>query len=110
LLQSTEQENTLPQVISFRLNEQLSKRELDVLQLVASGLSNREIAARLVITVGTVKKHIEHIYSKFDAHSRIQVVAMARASGLLVHLDDHEGPLVSEQTHSSTKQMGRTGL
>lgn len=63
--------------------EPLSKRELDVLQLVAEGLSNCEIATRLVITLGTVKKHIEHISNKLDAHSRTHAVARARALRLL---------------------------
>jgi len=43
---------------------------MEVLQLVAAGLSNQEIAGRLVITPGTVKKHLEHVYSKLDVHSR----------------------------------------
>jgi DNA-binding NarL/FixJ family response regulator len=58
---------------------QLSKRELEVLQLAAAGLSNREIAEKLTITVGTVKKHLENIYSKLDAHSRTRAVAWAKA-------------------------------
>ncbi len=61
----------------------LSKREQAVLQLVAEGLSNAEIAAQLVITVGTVKKHIEHIYLKLDARSRTHAIAQARALQLL---------------------------
>lgn len=56
----------------------LSRRERDVLRLVAQGCSNREIADRLVITAGTVKKHLEHIYSKLDVYSRTQAVARAR--------------------------------
>ncbi len=61
----------------------LSKREVEVLQLVAEGFSNREIAARLVVTVGTVKKHLEHVYSKLDAHGRTHAVARARALRLV---------------------------
>ncbi len=61
----------------------LSTREQRVLQLVAEGLSNQEIAATLVITVGTVKKHIEHIYIKLDARSRTHAVAKARALNVL---------------------------
>ncbi len=61
----------------------LSTREQHVLQLVAEGLSNQEIAAALVITVGTVKKHIEHIYIKLDARSRTHAVAKARALNML---------------------------
>ncbi len=61
----------------------LSTREQHVLQLVAEGLSNQEIATKLVITVGTVKKHIEHIYLKLDAHSRTHAVAKARTLNML---------------------------
>ncbi len=61
----------------------LSTREQHVLQLVAEGMSNQEIATKLVITVGTVKKHIEHIYIKLDARSRTHAVAKARALNIL---------------------------
>ena len=62
----------------------LSQRELEILRLVAAGFSNQEIAARLVISVGTTKKHLEHIYEKLDAHSRTQAVAGARDLGVLL--------------------------
>ncbi len=61
------------------LQEPLSEREREVLQLVAEGYANREIAARLMITPGTVKKHLEHIYGKLDAHNRTTALARARA-------------------------------
>lgn len=60
------------------LIEPLSERELELLQLVATGLSNREIGDRLVITPGTVKKHLEHIYSKLNVHNRTAAIARAR--------------------------------
>ncbi|HVB61711.1 MAG TPA: response regulator transcription factor, partial [Ktedonobacteraceae bacterium] len=63
--------------------ELLSQRELEVLRFVANGYSNQEIAAQLVITVGTVKKHLEHISNKLDAQSRTHAVARARESGML---------------------------
>jgi LuxR family maltose regulon positive regulatory protein len=65
------------------LIEPLTERELEVLRLIASGLSNREIAEDLVVAVSTVKSHINHIYGKLDAKSRIQAVAKARKLGLL---------------------------
>jgi LuxR family maltose regulon positive regulatory protein len=65
------------------LVEPLSERELEVLRLVAAGLSNREIAAELVIAVGTVKRHLHNIYGKLGVHSRIQAAADARDLGLL---------------------------
>jgi DNA-binding CsgD family transcriptional regulator len=65
------------------LIEPLSPREQEVLALVASGLSNREIAERLVITVGAVKKHLNNIFGKLQAGNRTQAVARAREIGLL---------------------------
>jgi LuxR family transcriptional regulator, maltose regulon positive regulatory protein len=65
------------------LPEALSERELEVLQLIASGKSNRRIASELFISVGTVKTHINHLYRKLDAHSRTQALARARELGLV---------------------------
>lgn len=63
--------------------ERLSERELEVLRLMAQGATNHEIAGQLVITVGTVKSHINHILGKLDAHNRTEAVARARGLGLL---------------------------
>jgi LuxR family maltose regulon positive regulatory protein len=65
------------------LVEPLSERELEVLRLIAEGLSNAEIAARLVIAQGTVKRHINNIYGKLGVESRTQAVARSRELGLL---------------------------
>jgi LuxR family maltose regulon positive regulatory protein len=65
------------------LLEPLSEREREILRLIAAGLSTKEIANELVIVVGTVRNHIKHIYSKLDAHSRLQVVERARTLNLL---------------------------
>jgi LuxR family maltose regulon positive regulatory protein len=65
------------------LIEPLTERELEVLRLIAAGLSNAEIARELVIAVSTVKTHINHIYGKLAVESRIQAAAKARESGLL---------------------------
>ncbi|MDQ5810802.1 MAG: HTH-type transcriptional regulator MalT [Actinomycetota bacterium] len=66
-----------------RLPEPLSERELEVLALVAAGMSNKEIAGRLFVSVTTVKTHINNLYRKLDARSRIQAVARARELGLI---------------------------
>ena len=65
------------------LIEALSERELEVLGLMAQGASNQAIAKQLVITVGTVKSHVNHILRKLDAHNRTEAVARARQAGLL---------------------------
>ena len=65
------------------LIEPLSAREIEVLQLIAEGLSNREIAQRLVIALSTVKVHTRNIYGKLGVKSRTQAVARARALGVL---------------------------
>lgn len=69
--------------VAAPLVEPLSGRELEVLQLVAAGLSSREIADRLVITPGTAKNHVKSIYGKLAVHSRVQAVQRARELGLL---------------------------
>lgn len=61
----------------------LSERELEVLRLAADGLSNREIAAQLVVTLGTVKKHLNNIYGKLGVERRTEAIARARQLALL---------------------------
>jgi len=63
----------------------LTPRELEILALMAGGASNQEIAARLVVTVGTVKGHVNHILDKLEARNRTGAVARARELGLLEH-------------------------
>ena len=63
--------------------EPLSERELEVLRLVAQGLSNREISERLFLAVNTVKGHNQKIFNKLQVQSRTEAVACARKLGLL---------------------------
>ena len=72
-----------PQGAASALVEPLSERELEVLRLIAVGLSNQEIAEQLITALSTVKKHINHIYGKLAVRSRTQAVARARELGLL---------------------------
>jgi len=84
LLQELAGESPMPDdVLATGLPESLSERELEVLRLVASGLSNREIAERLVVTVGTVKKHLNNIFGKLGVGSRTEAIARARELSLI---------------------------
>jgi len=64
------------------LPDDLTPREAEVLRLMAQGLNNREIAARLVITDATVKTHVNNIFSKADLRDRAQAVVYAIRQGL----------------------------
>ena len=65
------------------LTEPLSQRELEVLQLIAQGLSNREISVRLFLAVITVKGHNRNIFRKLQVRRRTEAIARARELGLL---------------------------
>ncbi|AXH96648.1 response regulator [Ornithinimicrobium avium] len=62
---------------------ELSPRELEVLRLVADGMSNREVARSLFVSEATVKTHLNHLFGKLGAESRTAAVASARAAGLI---------------------------
>jgi LuxR family transcriptional regulator, maltose regulon positive regulatory protein len=72
-----------PTPASEDLIEPLSDRELEVLRLIDQGLSNSEIAAKLVLSTGTVKVHSHNIFSKLGVNNRTQAVSKARALGLI---------------------------
>jgi len=65
------------------LVEPLTEREIEVLQLIADGLTNPEIAQKLYLSTNTLKAHTQNIYSKLDVHSRVQAVNRARELGLI---------------------------
>ena len=63
--------------------EPLSERELEVLQLIAEGLTNQEVATRLYLSLHTVKVHARNIFAKLGVTNRTQAVAMGKALGIL---------------------------
>lgn len=65
------------------LAEPLSARELEILAYICRGLSNQEIAQKLVVTLATVKKHINNLYSKLNVTSRTRAVLLAQELGLV---------------------------
>ena len=65
------------------IDEELSTREIEVLKLLASGASNREIAERLTLAEGTVKNHVSNILSKLHAENRTQAANLARERKLI---------------------------
>lgn len=77
--QSSSPDSPAPQ----SLIEPLSERELEVLRLIAQGLSNQEITRKLFVALSTVKGHNLRIFAKLQAKSRTEAVARARELGLL---------------------------
>ena len=63
--------------------EQLTSRELEVLEMLAAGRSNQAIASQLVVTLDTVKKHVSHVLGKLGAANRTEAVTRARELGLI---------------------------
>ncbi len=58
--------------------EPLTEREIEVISLIAAGLTNKDIAAELIIAPGTVKRHAHNIYTKLNVSNRTEAVAKAR--------------------------------
>ena len=82
-------EVTVPVTAPFSLNEQrlkdlgITKRELEILELIAHGMSNREIAEKLFVSENTVKTHSSRLFDKLSAKRRTQAVQIAKEMGLI---------------------------
>jgi len=80
-------EFTKPSPINEKENsgiiEDLSRREQEILKMVAIGLSNKEIASKLVIAEGTVKNHLTNIFNKLNARDRMQAVLIAKKLNII---------------------------
>jgi DNA-binding NarL/FixJ family response regulator len=68
---------------SLPARERLTSRELEILQLISEGLTNKQIANRLSLSAETVKSHVSAVHAKLDADSRAHAVAIAFRHGLL---------------------------
>ena len=79
----------VPSIEPFSLNEQrlkvlgITKRELEILELIANGMSNREIAEKLFVSENTVKTHLSRLFDKLGAKRRTQAVQIAKEAGLI---------------------------
>jgi ATP/maltotriose-dependent transcriptional regulator MalT len=69
--------------MSLSQTGQLTAREVEVLRLVAQGLTNKEIANKLIVAPSTIKQHLKHIFSKLNVHNRTQAVTRAQELELL---------------------------
>jgi DNA-binding NarL/FixJ family response regulator len=76
-------DDSQPSLTWGKLQRVLTDRELEVLKMVARGMSNAEIAEELTISPATAKTHVAHLLTKLDARDRIQLVIIAYQSGLV---------------------------
>jgi LuxR family maltose regulon positive regulatory protein len=83
LSSAVEPPKQLPAPARGSLPDELTEREVEILDCMMQGFSNQEIAGRLVLSLGTVKWYTSQIYAKLQVRSRTQAVAKAREMGIL---------------------------
>ena len=83
ILETEEDSSLKSKAATGQIIEQLSEREIDVLQLLAKGLRRQEIATKLVLSPHTIKSHVRNIYGKLGVNNQMQAVAKARGLGLI---------------------------
>lgn len=83
ITKSEETVSKISQIDQSESIEPLSEREIDVLQLLAKGLTNQVIATRLYLPLHTIKTHTRNIYSKLNVNNRTQAVNKAKALDIL---------------------------
>jgi len=98
-----------PQVARTDLPDGLTTREAEVLALIATGLSNAQIAARLYVTEATVKTHINHVFTKAGLHDRAQAVTYAYQHGLAQRAPGAEPPSGPSARHRPAMPSGPAG-
>jgi len=82
VVESEQTDPSKAQALKSALVEPLSEREIEVIQLIAEGLSNQEIGSRLFFSLNTVKAHTRNIYAKLSVHNRTQAAARAKDLGI----------------------------
>jgi ATP/maltotriose-dependent transcriptional regulator MalT len=99
-------EQTLHDLVAERLDwGTLTKREIEILALVADGMSNRAIAKKLWLSAQTVKYHLTQVYRKLGVSDRLAAVERVRASGLL---GEHVNPLMTEDLAATLRTISST--
>ncbi|HEY4389339.1 MAG TPA: LuxR C-terminal-related transcriptional regulator [Ktedonobacteraceae bacterium] len=78
--------------------EKLSDRELKVLHMITYGLSNQEIADSLLVSISTIKTHLNNVYAKLRVHTRLQAVTKAYDLGIIAHTTSMPDTIISEDT------------
>ena len=75
--------NLVGEIVRRAARPELSKRELEILEYIANGKSNKEIGTTLYVSEATVKGHVRSILTKLEAVSRAEAIAIARKRGLI---------------------------